>query len=340
MHLIHFRLHGNETYASVMEYSDIRKIIREKEYIVPTKIWNKDVINISCIYTYSFPYPNLKIIIPSSTIFNKLADTDEEFRYLLDAASTGNNEIEILDNIDKCYMDNFVLLNKDKTEVYIFCPWKSGDIYIPATVKNIYFRRMFKLKDSNIIIDDNNPYYYVYDNAIYTKPGVLEGNDSVILGEKISKQMSDYSQICFPIRDWELGMGIGSEYSFDLKLPPNLEGSLAVLGIKNVIIIPKELRSPNLYITGYITDYEIEEGNDFYIVENGGLLVKDEMKLISLSGSAYRDEGGVYIGDTVRKVDERLIERTKETTFNISPDNPYIEKIENGIITYKNNVNN
>lgn len=337
MNLSRFRLHGNEIYASVMEYSDIRKIIREKEYIVPTKIWNKDVVNIDFIYGIHFPYPNLKIIIPSSTIFNKLSDMDEDFRYsILYGVNTGNNEIEIQDNTGKCYMDNFILFDKNQTEAYLFVPWKSGDIYIPATIKKIYSERFFKLKNSNIIIDDNNPYYYVYDNAVYTKPGVLEKNDVAILGMKFNKGELDCSQLCVPIRDWSLG--ILREYRFDLKLPPNFEGSLLIIGIKNVVIIPKELKNANLLMFN-ASDYEIEEGNDFYVVENGGLLVKDEMKLISISDSAYRDDG-IYIGDTVRKVDERLIERMKETTFNVSPDNPYIEKIENGIITYKNNVNN
>lgn len=237
-------------------------------------------------------------------------------------------------NTGKWHIDNFILLDEDQTEAYIFTPWKSGDVYIPATVKNIYYKSpIVYLNGNNIIIDDNNPYYYVYDNAIYTKPGALDQNDFVILDEKLSNEArKHFYQLCCPISDYRKIM------RGKLKLPSNLKGSLSIFGLIDTIIIPKELRNPDLYISCVtVNHYEIEEGNDFYIVENGSLLIKDQMKLIALSEtSSEKSEytgGGIYIGDTVRDIDEKLLKDNIDIKFNVSPNNPYIE---NGVITYKN----
>lgn len=318
---------GEDYAVIVKEYSDIRKLLRGNEYIVPEKIWNKNVVSIDSEFTLHFSYPNLKIVIPSNFNWNLLTTSEiDNMFYKIDSV---NNKIEMKGAPKTWFIENSVAYNKDKTEAYIFNSSRSEDNYIPTTVKNIYSNiSNLELNGYNILVDKDNPYYYSYDNAIYTKEALYDEEEVVFWGQRKQKGKDEWGdcQICC-LTDTRI-------QKENLKLPSNIDSYLFILGSINKVTIPKELHDNNLMIRGDINDFEIEYGNAFYSLEEGCLLSKDKTRLISLSKKSYRNNE-YYISETIKEINEKILEYYKDSTFNVSKNNPYIEKIENGVITYK-----
>ncbi len=316
---------NNESIAWVGEYSDFRKIINGEDYIVPDKIWGRKVDKAGSFYnTYNdMLYPVDKII------FTNTFDGFFNYAQYGVAFNKYGSEIVISGEPINWFVEDNIVYNMDKTEMILFAPknQETSTVHIGKEIKDLYSVITARPNTIAIDVDENNQYFYSYDNALYTKDKFMEavnnGETKYFLGEEINNKVI-YDIFCaVPLEKTELKLSSNLKEESEIFVEAfNLEK----------IIIPKDLNYEVDMLIPTFSDavFEVEEGNEYYTSKGKYLYNKDMTKLISISKASLNN---VYIEPTVKEISEAIL--NFGSNYDISPENPYIEKIEDGKIIYK-----
>ena len=299
----------NDDGILIYDFQDIRDWENEK-IIIPRKIWGKPVLGF-CDIGFSVSDKTKMIIIPNSLKFDYLKNSLIRSSSILLAIykSSAHCDLVMEGEPVEWYIKDNIIYDMDNREMIMLVDYTADELYIGNKIETIYPNSFFTniSSDTQVIIDEANPYYYEYGNVIWSKGhsnnlclpleyfGFLNNNNSMDVGLIKSALRKKDSK-------------------FDITMSPNISKPIflwhPIDTSINKIIIPKDFlyddfqyQNPSLDLL--CDSYEVEDGNPLYTTYQGNLYSKDLKKLYAIRKYDYMEE--LVLPDSLEDISKNAI---------------------------------
>lgn len=255
------------------------------------------------------------------------------------------------------------LYNKNKTElIHIDC--KQDEMILPKEVEVIedLILNLNLLSEKNIILEEGNNHFEIYENNLYTKDkkqliALSNSSYDITTGKykiMLPKEVEDIKEaVLEKIMFSEFKVEDGSKYVlYKGNLYNHDKTELIAFGkIENdKIIFAEEMKKINSsalnaflrefhngeYYLKNIINLELEKGNEYFEIKDNCLYTKNMKKLVMLSNYYFDYGRKIYLDENVITIDDSILDNFMNyENFEISENNKYIRDIVNNYIVYK-----
>ena len=287
---------GEYAWTIVEDYQNKKRCLSEEPFVVPKKIWGKEVKGLFLLsnkYSKELNLPN--------TI---------DYRWILLASyGCGFEKISMSGEPIEWFVKNNVVYNIDGTEMYVTDVAKDEHIYVSEKINRIYG----VLGKITLEVSENNPYFYVHDNVIWNK------------NNYINYLKTYYTE------NINYGMVFNNSKDENIILPESISGKIEIdvpSGWGNIkLTIPEGLENEIEIVMNSIgiDEYIVEEENQYYAVHDGNLYNKDYTSLIAMNDSYSKT---IKLPNTLENIENK-------EAFKMLNEKFYSQKRENELFSSK-----